>query len=200
MSGATQNTLLFEKFCSLARDLKTRSEIHFEEVPAPQRLAPYAVAFSVDVSGGYLSGSGKTQSEDESDVATGRFVMLHDPEGQEAWEGEFRAVTFVRSAIEDDLQSDPLLTDVAWSWVSESLESANASFAATSGTVTRVSSASYGQLSEKDQSSEIEIRASWTPTNAGSLMEHIHGWIKLIETVSGLTPIAEGVSSLKSRR
>ena len=200
MSGATQNTLLFEKFCSLARDLKTRSEIHFEEVPAPQRLAPYAVAFSVDVSGGYLSGSGKTQSEDESDVATGRFVMLHDPEGQEAWEGEFRAVTFVRSAIEDDLQSDPLLTDVAWSWVSESLESADASFAATSGTVTRVSSASYGQLSEKDQSSEIEIRASWTPTHAGSLIEHIHGWIRLIETVSGLTPIAEGVSSLKSRR
>ena len=200
MSGATQNTLLFEKFCSLARDLKTRSEIHFEEVPAPQRLAPYAVAFSVDVSGAYLSGSGKTQSEDESDVATGRFVMLHDPEGQEAWEGEFRAVTFVRSAIEDDLQSDPLLTDVAWSWVSESLESADASFAATSGTVTRVSSASYGQLSEKDQSSEIEIRASWTPTHAGSLIEHIHGWIRLIETVSGLTPIAEGVSSLKSRR
>ena len=126
--------------------------------------------------------------------------MLHDPEGQEAWEGEFRAVTFVRSAIEDDLQSDPLLTDVAWSWVSESLESANANFAATSGTVTRVSSASYGQLSEKEQSSEIEIRASWTPTSADSLIDHIHGWIKLIETVSGLTPIAEGVSSLKSRR
>ena len=200
MSGATQNTLLFEKFCSLARDLKTRSEISFEEVPAPQRLAPYAVAFSVDVSSGYSSGGRNEESDEDSDVATGRFVMLHDPEGQEAWEGEFRAVTFVRSAIEDDLQSDPLLTDVAWSWVSESLESANANFAATSGTVTRVSSASYGQLSEKEQSSEIEIRASRTPTSADSLIDHIHGWIKLIETVSGLTPIAEGVSSLKSRR
>jgi hypothetical protein len=126
--------------------------------------------------------------------------MLHDPDGQDAWEGDFRAVTFVRSAIEDDLQSDPLLTDVAWSWVSESLESANAAFTATSGTVTRVSSASYGQLSEKDQSSEIEIRASWTPIKAETLMNHIDGWIKLIEIVSGLAPIAEGVSSLKSRR
>jgi hypothetical protein len=106
----------------------------------------------------------------------------------------------VRSAIEDDLQSDPLLTDVAWSWVSESLDSVDATFTSTSGTVTRVSSASYGQLSEKDQSSEIEIRASWTPAKADSLIDHLYGWIKLIETVSGLTPIAEGVSSLKSRR
>jgi hypothetical protein len=196
MSAVEQKTLLFEKFCSHARGLKTRSEISFTEVPAPQRLAPFAVAFSVDVS----SGLSNSNPEDDSDVATGRFVMLHDPAGQEAWEGEFRAVTFVRSAIEDELQSDPLLTDVAWSWVSESLQSVNADYLATSGTVTRVASASYGQLSEKEQSSEIEIRASWTPTKAESLIDHIHGWIKLIETVSGLTPIAEGVSSLKSRR
>ena len=196
MSNAGQNSLLFERFCELARELKTRSEISFEEVPAPQRLAPYAVAFSVDVS----SGNFRDDSDEEDDVATGRFVLLHDPSGQDAWEGDFRAVTFVRSAIEDDLQSDPLLTDVAWSWVSESLVSVGADFTSPSGTVTRVSSASYGQLSEKDQSSEIEIRASWTPLKATSLIDHIHGWIKLIEIVSGLTPIAEGVSSLKSRR
>jgi hypothetical protein len=196
MSNVGQNSLLFERFCELARELKTRSEISFEEVPAPQRLAPYAVAFSVDVS----SGNFRDDSDEEDDVATGRFVLLHDPSGQDAWEGDFRAVTFVRSAIEDDLQSDPLLTDVAWSWVSESLVSVGADFTSPSGTVTRVSSASYGQLSEKDQSSEIEIRASWTPLKATSLIDHIHGWIKLIEIVSGLTPIAEGVSSLKSRR
>ena len=196
MTVGAQNTVLFEKFCALARELKTRREITFEEVPAPQRLAPFAIAFSVDVS----AGSSSDQSDDSDDVATGRFVMLHDPAGQDAWEGEFRAVTFVRSAIEDDLQSDPLLTDVAWSWVGESLDSASAQYVATSGTVTRVSSASYGQLSEKDQSSEIEIRASWTPIRPDSLIDHIYGWIRLIETVSGLTPIAEGVSSLKSRR
>jgi len=196
MAGTAQNSLLFEKFCAQARELKTRSEIIFEEVPAPQRLAPLAIAFSVDVSNGFST----SNSSEDSDVATGRFVMLHDPDGQDAWEGDFRAVTFVRSAIEDDLQSDPLLTDVAWSWVSESLESANASFTATSGTVTRVSSASYGQLSENEHSSEIEIRASWTPIRAEALINHIDGWIKLIEVVSGLAPIAEGVSSLKSRR
>ncbi|NDE47495.1 MAG: DUF3000 family protein, partial [Actinobacteria bacterium] len=152
MPGSSQNTALFEKFSLLAREIKTRSEITFEEVPAPQRLAPFAIAFSVDVSAGIAS----ENSDEIDDVATGRFVMLHDPAGQDTWEGEFRAVTFVRSAIEDDLQSDPLLTDVAWSWVAESLDSVKADFTSTSGTVTRVSSASYGQLSEKDQSSEIE--------------------------------------------
>lgn len=183
-----RDRILFEKFCEGARKLKTRAEIDFEEVPAPQRLAPHAVAFSMDVK---INGD---------DVATGRFVMLHDPAGQEAWEGKFRAITFIRSAIEDDLQSDPLLTDVAWSWVAESLDAVGASYLATSGTVTKVSSASYGQLAETEQSSEVEIRASWTPSDAGKLSDHLEAWLRMIETVSGLTPIAEGVSSLKSRR
>ena len=183
-----RDTILFDKFCENARALRTRDEIDFEEVPAPQRLAPHAVAFSVDVQ---VSGD---------DVATGRFVMLHDPAGQEAWSGRFRAVTFVRSAIEEDLQSDPLLSDVAWSWVGESLKQIGADYLASSGTVTRVASASYGQLAETEQSSEVEIRASWTPTDSAKLIDHIHAWIRMIETVSGLTPIAEGVSSLKSRR
>lgn len=187
-SQSQRDQILFEKFCADARAFKTRVEITFEEVPAPQRLAPHAVAFSVDV-------------EVRGDVvATGRFVLLHDPAGQEAWEGKFRAITFIRSAIEEDLQSDPLLTDVAWSWVGESLDSVGASYLATSGTVTKVSSASYGQLSEQDQSSEIEIRASWTPSNSAKLMDHLNAWTRMIETVSGLTPIAEGVSALNTRR
>ena len=191
-TAASRETEQFLEFCEAARKIVTRAEIHFEEVPAPQRLAPHAVAFSVDVS--------EDPSIEDSDVATGRFVMLHDPAGQEAWSGNFRAVTFVRSAIEADLQSDPLLTDVAWSWVSESLDSASADFTSPSGTVTRVSSASYGQLAEKELTSELEIRASWTPVEPKKLLNHIHAWLTLIETVSGLTPIPEGVSSLKSRR
>jgi hypothetical protein len=187
-SQSQRDQFLFEKFCSDARAFQSRVEITFEEVPAPQRLAPHAVAFSIDV---------EVQGDD---VATGRFVLLHDPAGQEAWEGKFRAITFIRSAIEEDLQSDPLLTDVAWSWVSESLDLVGASYLATSGTVTKVSSASYGQLSEQDQSSEIEIRASWTPSNSAKLMDHLNAWMRMIETVSGLTPIAEGVSALNTRR
>jgi hypothetical protein len=75
-----KETEFFNRFCEEARNFKVRSEILIEEVPAPQKLAPFAFALSADVVIG------------ESDLATGRFVLLHDPDGQEAWNGKFRAV------------------------------------------------------------------------------------------------------------
>ena len=67
------------------RAITVRNEIVLEEVPAPQKLAPHAIALTADV---------------DIDVATGRFVLLHDPVGQEGWSGEYRCVTFARAAIE----------------------------------------------------------------------------------------------------
>jgi hypothetical protein len=179
----------FERFLSYAKNLQTRNEILIEEVPAPAKLAPFAYALSADVA----------LSEDD-DIATGRFVLLHDPDGQEAWDGTFRCVTFVRSAIEDEFQSDPLMPEVGWSWFTESLREVGAQAHAESGTVTRVASASFGQLSVNEDSSEIEIRASWTPNDSGQLESHLDAWISLLSTAAGLTPIPEGVSSLPKRR
>jgi hypothetical protein len=44
------------------------------------------------------------------DAATGRFVLLHDPAGQEGWSGEFRCVTFARAAIDLEMANDPIVT------------------------------------------------------------------------------------------
>ena len=65
----------------LVRTFTPRSEIILEEVPAPQKLATYSFAFSADVSNGLLG-----DAEDE--VASGRFVLLHEPGGQDTWDGE----------------------------------------------------------------------------------------------------------------
>ena len=164
----------FERFVTFAKSISPRSEIRVDEVPAPQKLAPYAFALTADVA-----------LNDEEDIATGRFVLLHDPAGQEAWEGTFRCVTFVRSAIEDELQSDPLMPEVGWSWFTEALEKEGAHAHAESGTVTRVASASFGQLSVNDNSSEIEIRASWSPDDGGELDRHLHSWLTLLATEIG---------------
>lgn len=180
----------FDNFVSLVREFRTRPEIELAEVPAPQRLAPFAFALSADVA---FAG-------DDEDLATGRFVLLHDPAGQESWEGRFRCVTFIRSSLENDLQNEAILNDVAWSWVGEALERAGASYGANGGTVTRSSSKSFGQLEGTDDTSEIEIRASWTPLSGDSLIEHLSGWLYLIELAAGLAPLEEGVSSLKKRR
>ena len=53
-------------------------------------------------------------------MASGRFVLLHDPDGVEAWSGDYRAVVFIRATLEPDLATDPLLTGVAWAWLLES--------------------------------------------------------------------------------
>ena len=190
----------FDKLIDHLRSFTPRSEIILEEVPAPQKLAAYSFAFSADVSNGLLG-----DAEDE--IASGRFVLLHEPGGQDTWEGEFRCVTFVRADVDLVMQEDPLLPEVGWSWFLESISNAGCEFNAPSGTVTRVSSASFGKLSPRNNESEIEIRASWTPTlsqgeDVGQvLLNHVMAWCNLIAEISFLPPIADGVTSItKSRK
>lgn len=189
-------TDFFHALVEEIKELKTRPEISLAEIPAPQRLAPFAYAVSADLA----LNPADHDSDEIDDVATGRFVLLHDPNGQETWEGNFRCVTFVRSALETEMESDPLLPDVGWSWFIDALHNSRAEYVSPSGTVTRVMSASYGQLSTHDESSEIEVRASWTPTNAEELIKHVNAWLELMASAAGLAPLPEGVSTLPTRR
>ena len=168
------------------RTARLRPEVIIEEVPPPQRIAPYSAALSADV------------IVDDAELATGRFVLLHDPDGQDAWRGTFRAVTFARAALEPDLGSDPLLGQVGWTWLQESLTSAEAEHTAAGGTVTRVMSESFGALSQRATSVELEVRASWTPL--GPIGRHLQAWSILLCTVAGLPPLPRGVASLPRRR
>ena len=185
----------FERLIEQLRSFTPRTQVVLEEVPAPQKLATHAFAFSADVSNGLLG-----DSEDE--IASGRFVLLHEPGGQETWEGEFRCVTFVRADVDTVMQEDPLLPEVGWNWFLQSLESSGCEIAAPSGTVTRVASASFGKLSPRNDESEIEIRASWTPIlrDPKEIMNHIAGWCTLISEVAGLEAIPQGVSAITTTR
>lgn len=185
----------FERLVDQLRTFTPRSEVALIEVPAPQKLATFAFAFSADVSNGLLA-------DEENEIANGRFVLLHEPGGQATWDGEFRCVTFVSADLDPVMQEDPLLPEVGWSWFLESLERNQCVFNSPSGTVTRVSSASFGKLSPRNDEAEIEIRASWTPmiTQPQDLMKHIESWCNLISEVAGLPPIPEGVSAISSAR
>ena len=163
----------------LLRTFTPRAEIILEEVPAPQKLAAYSFAFTADISNG-LSGDA------EEEVASGRFVILHEPGGQDTWEGEFRCVTFMRADVDSEMQEDPLLPEVGWNWLLDSLQNTGAEFSAPSGTVTRVSSASFGKLSPRSDDSEIEIRASWSPQieSAEDIFSHVQAWCNLMTEYS----------------
>lgn len=168
------------------REARMRPEVLVEEMPAPQRIAPFASALSADVT---VAGE---------DVGSGRIVLLHDPAGNDAWDGTFRCVAYVRADIDPELVTDPLLAEVGWSWLTEALESHRAEYAAPSGTVTCVSSESFGGMAGEPPSAQIEIRASWSPT--GDLAAHVEAWGELLCTAAGLPPVPEGVATMPSRR
>jgi hypothetical protein len=165
------------------RAARLRPEVALEEVPAPTRIAPYATAFGAQV----------VAHDDE--LASGRFVLLYDPGGQDAWEGCYRAVTFVRARLEPELGTDPMLSRIGWSWLEESLDGLQ--YVAVAGTVTRVVSESFGALSDRPMTVEVEVRASWTPL--GEVEEHLAGWGRLLCTVAGLPPLPDGVAPLTRR-
>ncbi|WP_372728825.1 DUF3000 domain-containing protein [Nocardioides sp.] len=195
-SGAAASPPEFREAVATMRAARLRPEIFCEEMPAPQRIAPYSAALSADV------------TVDDTDVGTGRIILLHDPAGNDAWNGTFRCVAYARADIDLDLITDPMLADVGWSWLTEALDAHGASYGAESGTVTRVATESFGSMSDEHGTAQIEIRASWTPRPTGDPMSpvaldlapHIEAWGELLCTAVGLPPVPEGVSVIPSRR
>lgn len=195
----------FQRALESLRNARVRAEVVLDEAPAPQRIAPFAVALTADV---LAPGSAGSTADEREELATGRFVLLHDPSGPEPWGGTFRAVTFVRAELEPELGSDPLLADVGWSWLVDALGGRGAEFSHEGGTVTRVMSQSFAALAERPASVEIELRASWTPHDLPAvgrptgpdLGPHLLAWTDLLCTVAGLPPLPEGVTALRTRR
>lgn len=180
----------FVRALAALRSVTPRPEVVLEETPAPQRLAPHAVALSADV---------VSPADPDTELGTGRLVLLHDPAGHEAWDGTFRVVTYVRAELDHDMVGDPLLPGVGWAWLTEALDGHQAAFTAASGTVTRVASESFGAIAGEPASAQIEIRASWTPLDDG-FGEHLLAWCDLLCTTAGLPPVTPGVVPLPVRR
>ncbi len=167
------------------RAARLRPEVRLTEVPAPQRIAPFAVALTAEVLG----------AGEDDELASGRFVLLHDPAGPEPWDGVWRAVTFARAELEPELATDPMLGAVGWTWLTGSLDGAGADYTAEAGTVTRVVSESFAGLADRSATVEMEVRASWTPRTA-EIGVHLQGWADLLCTIAGLPPLPEGVTAL----
>lgn len=167
------------------RAVTFRAEFDVHETPAPQRLAPFAVAITADV------------VVDDEELASGRLVLLHDPDGVEEWQGRFRIVAYVRAELDPEAAVDPLVQDVAWSWLTEALDGVEV--VALGGTVTKNSSQSFGTMADRPVDGNIELRVSWTPTT-DVVTDHVTAWARLLETAAGLEPVPEGVSVLGQRR
>ncbi|MEV4637059.1 DUF3000 domain-containing protein [Actinoplanes sp. NPDC049548] len=162
-----------------------REEILLEEIAAPQRLAPYGFALSATV------------LRDGDEVASGRLILLHDPAGHDAWQGNLRLVTLITAELESDLAGDPLLPAVAWTWLTDGLDQQDAAYTAIGGTITQTTSTRFGELAGPAPTADLEIRASWTPTS-DDLGAHLQGWCAMLSSTAGLPP--PGVTAFNRHR
>lgn len=202
-AGAEASPPEFRAAVDALHGARFRPEVFCEGMPAPQRIAPYAAALSADV------------TVDGEEVGTGRLIVLHDPAGNDAWDGTFRCVAYARADLDPELITDPMLAEVGWTWLIEALEAHGARYQSASGSVTRVATEGFGGMAEEGATAQIEIRASWTPCAADAtdratdlsghaaipdIGAHAEAWGELLCTAAGLPPVPEGVATIPSRR
>jgi len=167
-----------------------RDDLSVREIPAPAGLAPECLALAGDVR--------PEQDGVDSPYGTGRFILLHDPEEPAAWNGAWRIVCFAQAPLEPDIGMDPLLADVAWSWLMDALDSRHAQYHSASGTATKTLSKGFGSLAAEGDGAQIELRASWSPL--GGMTPHVEAWSELVCMLAGLPPGSEDIAVLGSRR
>ncbi len=177
----------FHQAVDLVRSMQLRPEVELAEAPAPRRMAPEALALTAEV------------VRDDEELGSGRLVVLHNPAGEDGWEGTTRIVLYIDALVEADLAGDSLLPEVGWSWLQESLDDTAAEHWALGGTVTRVQSESFAEMATREPEGRVQIRASWTAGDLSELPRHVQAWADLLATACGLEPVSAGVTLLRPR-
>ena len=182
--GAPGEPSAFREAVEALRTARLRPEVVVTDTPAPRRLAPYAFALTATV------------EADGEELADGQLVLLHEPGGHDAWDGDFRLVSLGRAQLEPEMANDPLLPEVGWSWLMDSLAQQGARHVEPSGTVSRCSSQFFGGLADRPTTTDIEIRASWTPlvSAPADFAGHLRAWCELLCLCAGLPPVTPGGS------
>ncbi|HZG93011.1 MAG TPA: DUF3000 domain-containing protein [Pseudonocardia sp.] len=185
MSDTTATPPSFQQAVASMRAVVPRPELRLSAVDAPPRLAPHTWAFSVEADADHAAGAELDELEPDT---SGRLILLHDPAGQDAWEGVFRLVCFVQARLEPEQLGDELLPVVGWSWLTEALQGCGAEYSALGGTVTQTSSVRFGDMAGQRRDDDVELRASWTP-RGNDLRPHAEAFCTLVASAAGLPPV-----------
>ena len=182
----------FREAVAAMNAVTVRPEIELGPIRPPQRLAPYSYALGAEVKHPDLD---VVPERSEGD-AFGRLILLYDPDGSDAWDGTMRLVAYIQADLDSSEAVDPLLPEVAWSWLADALGSRLEQVTALGGTVTATTSVRYGDISGPPRAHQLELRASWTATTP-EVGVHVEAFCEVLEHASGLPPA--GVFDLGSR-
>lgn len=172
---------------------RLRPEISLGTIRPPQRPAPFSHAVGLEVQG--LDDNGPIPTDAQGD-AFGRLILLYSPTSEETWEGNMRLVAYIQADMDDAVAADPLLPDVAWQWLGESLVESDAGYTDLGGTVTSTASVRFGDIGGPPRAYQLEMRASWT-ADSNDLSHHVEAFSKVLAHVAGLPP--EGVTGIDQR-
>lgn len=199
MSNSTGT--LPEAFANAAAQLRAasfRAELDVEEIAAPERIAPHAIAFACGVRRSATEHPAGGHGDIDSPYGAGRLVLMYDPESEHDWGAPFRLVTYAQAPLEPEIAVDPFIAQVAWSWLTDALETGKAEYTYLSGTSTKTLSSGFGTLESHGESAQIELRASWTPLGE-NFSSHASAWSELVCLLAGLTH-DEGLGAVGAQR
>jgi hypothetical protein len=182
----------FQDAVAAMNAVQVRPEIELGPIRPPQRLAPFSYALGAEVRHPETA----IVPEQTDGDAFGRLILLHDPDGAEAWDGTMRLVAYIQADLDATEAVDPLLPEVAWSWLVDALDARAGVSTALGGTVTATTSVRYGDIAGPARAHQLELRASWTATTP-ELGAHGHAFCEVLEHAAGLPPV--GVTDLGSR-
>ncbi len=111
--------------------------------------------------------------------AFGRLILLYDPDGDEAWHGTTRLVSYIQADVDESLAADSLLPEVAWSWLVDALAAHGEPLTALGGTVTATTSVRFGDIAGPGRAHQLELRASWTP-QSDMLTPHVEAFCDVL--------------------
>lgn len=191
MSGSDSADALPEEFAAAvasAQHAVFRPELEVSPIAAPQGIAPFAQAWSATVT---------PQARDVGDQGTSRLVLLYDPAAPDAWSGVWRMVCFAKAPLDATMTADPLLPDVAWSWLTDALDSHGATFHRAAGTASTIISTGLGEMHSDEKGAEMELRASWSPLSA-DISAHLDAWTEFVCMLAGFPPTSDGVTALRT--
>ncbi len=219
VNGLTEVYQDFQDALEQLRRTGHREGVELTAIPAPTHLAPFAAAVRAEVrrpaapsrapaltagpaaaqDAGAAAVPDRAPGAPEDELATGRFVLLHDPSEPTAWGGPFRIVTWARAAASREIGCDDTAGANAWTWLLEALERHRAGYSREGGTASRVLAEGFGLLGDQEEGADVELRASWTP-DGSDVAPHLAAWADTVCTFAGLPPYPRGVTVLHPRR
>src|SRR6202048_841380 len=182
----------FREAVAAMNAVTVRPEIELGPIRPPQRRAPYSCALGAEVKHPDL----EIVPERSEGDAFGRLILLYAPDGSDAWDGTLRLVAYIQADLDSHEAVDPLLPEVAWSWLVEALDKRAEHVTALGGTLTATSSVRYGDISGPPRAHQLELRASWTAITP-EIGTHVEAFCEVLEHAAGLPPV--GVTDLGTR-